>query len=251
MDGVLGVLSMRLELKSIHCIETTAEVKDEPFFKITVDDESPQYCDEDWEMKDGWTRSINCSYDFNHRVRIELWEKDRPSRYNDKIGEFEVFASHERGSFSIVLPQGGADLTAYNTYDPLYRISYEVTSDASDSLPQWNLVLFSITCNNAQEVTDEIFIEINDDEVLGLGARRLEMKTGDTLELRESYPVTSPVRIELWEHDLYRNDKIGTLIFDITDSFDFGISHSYTFRRDRGIPGDASYTLVYVVTPMP
>lgn len=230
---------MRLTLKSIICYYPTAESLDEPFLKIFVDDNPHYYWDTGRGMRRGWDIQINQTIDFNRRVKLQLYEKDRPSRNNDFIGEFEVDTSHERGAFDI-------DLGIQSPLEPMYNIWYEVTRDASDSLPRWNLKLDTLKCNDAQEATDEVRILLNNDSIWARDMRTDEIKeVGD-------FVITTPAKIELWEIDGYTNksDFLGIFMLHITDSFDFENLQHYTFSQDRGISGNASYTLDYIVTEL-
>lgn len=93
-----------------------------------------------------------------------------------------------------------------------------------------------------QEYADHVGIKVDGERVWG--PRRL--RTGNTLSLDsvEPYPIPSTTTTTLWEEDGHgRNDFFGEFMLRIGEDFSFGRNLPYTFSRDRGIVGDARYTL--------
>jgi len=239
---------MILTLKSIICLETTIEPTDEPYLLISADGDAPEHWGP-FSMRQGDSRNIDMSIPFDRLVTIQLMESDSSSltsSINDVIGDFEVSSDHPRGAFTITLPQMSGDgLVGVTTRDPFYTISYDVTRDAGDRLDQWNLGLISIRCNDAQEATDEAYITVDERRVWG----PRNMKSRETESIGGApIIVSTPVVIEVWEEDAYNSENIGTHTINITDRFAFGETQRHTFSRDRGIVGDASYTLTYTIT---
>lgn len=237
--------TLRLTLKAIICLETTIEATDEPFLKIEIDNRpEPEYWGP-FSMRQGDAEAIDRSFDFDSHVTVWLYESDSSaldSRRNDFIGVFSVSADHPRGAFTRSLEHlRGDGIVGASTRDPVYSISYEVTRDADDRLDQWNLELVSLRCHDAQEGTDEVYITVDDRRIWGSPS----MRTGETDTIQESLPVSSPVKIELWEEDPYNSECLGSFSITIAEGFDFSRLYEHTFARNRGIVGDARYTLSY------
>lgn len=116
-------------------------------------------------------------------------------------------------------------------------------------MPQ--LELISLRCNDAQEREDEPYLLVNGDRQWG----PQDMRTGSSRSIGRHMTFNHDVTIELRESDSRRrvphrrDDRIGTMHLDEAEvAMLIRGDHStltHTFRRDRGIVGDASYTLTY------
>ena len=153
-------------------------------------------------------------------------------------------AAHPRGSFTAYLPSeiGGVGATCYS-------ISYEVTDDAEPPR-RWILHLVRLTCHDAQERTDGIYVTVDDRAVTD----SIRMQTHDVVFIilpGRTIEIGSPARIALWEADRYNSDHLGTLWLhpDAMPDADLGRELDHRFDADWGIVGSASYTLTYRVTP--
>lgn len=109
--------------------------------------------------------------------------------------------------------------------------------------------LISLRCNDAQEGTDEPYLRVNGRRVWGPAS----MVTGNTQAIRQDIEVDGDVTVQLRECDRRgREDTFGTFTLSQREvdqmlRGDHGGDFSYVFRRDKGITGDASYTLTYNV----
>jgi hypothetical protein len=123
-----------------------------------------------------------------------------------------------------------------------YKLSYEVTDERTE-IQHYYVRFQSVKCNDAQESQDEIFIMVND--IRAWSAENF--KTGQTRNTpSELIQVPGHVKIDVWEDDGVYDDHIGTYEFDTTSEM-LRTTQSHTFSRDRGITGDAKYTVSYYV----
>ena len=235
---------MRLLIKAMTCINTTAELTDEPYLLFSQGD-TPLGRWGPGSMRDGDTARINRSFVYSTgRTDVRLRESDRVGRDED-LGGFGVDASHERGTFTAYLPSeiGGLDTACYS-------ITYEVTDDAT-SPRRWRLDLVRLRCHDAQERTDGIYVTVDDRAVTD----PLRMRTGDDVFIvlpGRTIEIGSPAKIDLWEADRYNSDHLGTFWLHPDELSDAereeGLDHR--FDADWGIVGSASYTLTCRVTPL-
>lgn len=239
-----GLSLVRLLIKAMTCINTTAELTDEPYLLFSLGD-TPLGRWGPGSMRDGDTAAINRAFVFSHgSVEIRLRESDRVGR-DDDLGGFGVDASHDRGTFTAFLPFeiGGVDATCYS-------ITYDVMDDAEPPR-RWTLGLVRLTCHDAQERTDGVYVSVDDRAVTS----SMRMRTGDVQPIAPpSRPIEigSPAKIDLWEADRYNSDHLGLLWLHPEDLSDDELDHelNHRFDADVGIVGDASYTLTYRVTPV-
>ena len=106
--------------------------------------------------------------------------------------------------------------------------------------------LINLTCNDAQEATDEIELRFNGSTIWSG-----KMKTGDKRDIGKKYPFAVTASIGLYEIDRTEEEHIGTHEVNKDDVKACEKSPDKSlpmiFKRDRGIPGDAKYTLKYCV----
>ena len=118
-----------------------------------------------------------------------------------------------------------------------------------EALNRFDLILHSLRCNDAQEASDEPYLVVNGDNVWNAtGVRSGQTRSLGNLEV----PFGTNAQIDLWESDGSKSDRIGSFRVDFDDirALEPGQSREqppHAFRRDRGIVGDASYTLRYSV----
>ncbi|HUU74797.1 MAG TPA: hypothetical protein VMW63_01770 [Methanoregulaceae archaeon] len=125
-----------------------------------------------------------------------------------------------------------------------YKLYFDALADGESHIPQYRLELVTLHCHDAQEYADRVYIKVNGTTVWG--PRR--MRTGNTLLLDDAGILSIPnlTTVQLWEDDeRHRDDFFGELMLRIGDDSDFIHNQHFTFSRDKGISGDASYTLTY------
>jgi hypothetical protein len=116
----------------------------------------------------------------------------------------------------------------------------------------YEMELISLQCNDAQERTDEPYLMVNGHVQWG----PTSMRTGSTRRIRQRVLFDHDVTVELRESDSRRrtphrrDDSIGALRLDERTvrgliQGDRGGPFTRRFSRDRGIVGDATYTLTY------
>lgn len=227
-----------LILRGLIC-DKTREARDEPYLVEQADGGERITIWGPRRMNDGEARALSLSRTFFTDIRIELWEWDRIGRDNH-IGNLALLMRN--------VPPGGIGETSHRIEGSRarYRLIYEViaVSPHPDNLI---LELISLRCNDAQERTDESYLIVNGESAWG----PVKMKTGDTRRIGIDIPFYSFANIELWESDPGRSERIGsTLRADhrLVRTCEEIPNHLHnTFNGDRGIPGDASYTLTYCV----
>jgi hypothetical protein len=254
-----------VRLRRLECIRTgSGERTEEPYLIIRADDAPPAT----WgpvSMRDGDTVRIDWGEIEGDRVGIFLFESDTPARHDDgvvyavddSVGGIaflpecgieipdETFAGE--GSYEVILPRHQG-MTG-GTVDPRrYKLYFDLLFSRDSVLPSmpYSLELVSLHCNDAQEYADHVFIKVNGERVWG--PRR--MRTGDTLSLESEIPIAirAGAIITLWEEDSStRSDFFGEFRLQVGEDFDFDHNQPHTFSRDRGIVGDARYTLTYRV----
>jgi hypothetical protein len=104
------------------------------------------------------------------------------------------------------------------------------------------LNLLGLECNDAQEITDEAYIIVNGERIWSSS-----MRTGYHRPVGRTFTFHEDNRIEVWEEDRFRDDRIGILLLTYEDAVALMRGHegpyTHSFHRDRGIVGDATYTL--------
>lgn len=109
----------------------------------------------------------------------------------------------------------------------------------------YELELISLRCNDAQEGTDEPYLRVNNHDEWG----PTSMRTGSSRSIGRRVGFDHDVNVELREKDVSRDDWIGTMHLSEADVRLLIRGDHYTltynFYRDRGIVGDANYTLTY------
>lgn len=235
---------MRLIIKAMTCINTTAELTDEPYLLFSQGS-TPLGRWSAGHMRDGDTAVINRSFVYSRgRVDIRLREADRVGR-DDDLGGFGVDASAPRGTFTAYLPSeiGGRDATCYS-------ITYDILEDAV--MPRrWVLELVRLHCRDAQERTDGVYVTVDDRVVTS----SMRMRTGDTVFIilvGRTIEVGEPAKIDLWEADRCNSDHLGVFWLhpaSLADE-DIGRDLEHPFIADEGIVGTAHYILTYRVNPV-
>ena len=118
----------------------------------------------------------------------------------------------------------------------------------------YELELISLRCRDAQEGKDEPYLRVNGHIEWG----PTDMRTGNTRTIGRRVSFDHDVRVDLRESDRRRvphrkDDHFGAMHFSEREVRGFidGDRHllTHTFQRDRGIVGDARYTLTYDLHP--
>lgn len=230
-----------LELECVHPLEArTDEVR------IAVNHDSDYRWSDTWSMQEGEVQSLESmrGIEFHDRARVQLWEQDR---YNpqDSLGSFTLRPPAESVSepVSIYLPSeiGGP-------HSPCYRLSYIVEADTEDSRPRNRIELLSLTCRDAQGSKDWISVYVNDALMWGPGW----MRRGDTVTFPSSLSIDfrNTARVELRE----RQGQNWTAPFNVeygSEGYVINRELHHDFNVDRGIVGDAGYTLNYRLRRLP
>ena len=256
-----------LTISGLTCVKTTAEAKDEPYLTVRVLDYAhpelrPWNEEIDvreigtvWgpqQMDDGEARRIEgVSIDFNHIIVVELHEEDRIGR-DDYIDQFRYTSGELRPESRRIYPGQGEMRYGMSGHRARYELIYDLRDWSyaeGVALDRFDLILHSLRCNDAQERRDEPYLVVNGNIVW----RATNVKSGETRSMRDlEIPFGTNAQIDLWESDGSKSDRIGSFKVDFEDirELEHGQSSEQTqhgFWRDRGIVGDASYTLRYSV----
>lgn len=230
---------------ALECIDTKGEATEEPYLCFYVGDDLVRERGP-YKMRRGDTQWLNEQVQ-GDVIRVALSEEDRfrDERYGaievrtaDEVENAEVV---EHGRFVANLPPRGRTR---------YKLHFMTRPD-DGHWPQARhcLDLVSLHCGDAQQSSDRVYLKVNGETVWGPQT----MGTGDTLPLDSvgSIQVPELSTIQLWEEDSRRDDFFGELTLRIGDEFNLNAILPHTYSRDRGIVGDARYTLRYRVRERP
>ncbi|MFN8556490.1 MAG: hypothetical protein U0531_03770 [Dehalococcoidia bacterium] len=223
---------MHLFLQGLQCERTTrGEGKDEIYLvarKLDVDSHGNITATEYgtiWEhqMDEGDSRRIGWGRPFTHTIEIELWERDR------------VGSDEHIDTFQVVLERpvaGRRNPYNFTGHGAIYRLHYDLTEEAESN--DYVLELGVLHCGDAQEREDEPYLTVNGVTVWG----PVPMRTGRDVNVNTHVPFHGTAELELWEHDPYVSERFGSQLL-----YSVPVSTTVTFSCDRGIVGDATYTL--------
>jgi hypothetical protein len=135
------------------------------------------------------------------------------------------------------------------TFLPSYHAVSCGNTDVDFTMSQegLSLDLLGLQCNDAQELTDEVYIVVDGERIWASSLR-----TGNHRPIGHTFTFHEEHRIEVWEADPWRDDLMGVLVLSYEDAVallrgDEG-PYIHTFHRDRGIVGDATYTLHFDIS---
>lgn len=221
---------MWVTLKSMTCVNTTAEVTDEPYVVVIADGERVGLHGP-YKMREGDTQVISRGYEFDRQAFIEVWESDRgtSSPLNDPLGSITV-RPEPTGSFTANATRGHAH----------YALSYEVWRD-EEPLRRWYLSLVRLECRDAQEGKDEVRVMVDDREII-----RCDLRTGEARDFSDAtLMVGERAKVQVWESDSVNSDLIGQPLWLEPADAPQGELLEHTFHADWTITGDATYVLFY------
>ena len=188
-------------------------------------------------MVDGGSARLDLSLTFgiNDQVEVQVWEQDRPPARSDLLGSFTVDRAYQgMGEFPFHVHHRQAH----------YIVTAEVTETARRP-DDYTIDLIRLDCRDAQERTDRPFLQVNGERVWG----PVDMRTGHGQDIDVSRSFHRNLFVDLWEEDAggHGSDHLGTmgLVLSGVQAQVPGGARTYTFRRDRGIVGDATYVLTY------
>ncbi|MDD1708994.1 MAG: hypothetical protein LUQ33_07495 [Methanoregulaceae archaeon] len=109
----------------------------------------------------------------------------------------------------------------------------------------WNLEVVSFRCNDAIAQHDyvQLWMDMTDGDYVWIWGTE-QVDTGETILIEESFYISEPVVIRLYDVGGDRFDEMGTLTIPLSDGSDFGENQTHTFSH-RNIWGDGRYTLTY------
>lgn len=224
-----------LHVVSLTCVRTQQSV-DQAYVVLRPTSGAPISSDPR-RMVDGGSVRLDLSMPFaiNDRVEVQVWEQDRPPARSDHLGSFTVDRAYQgMGEFPFHVYHRQAH----------YIVTAEVTETARRP-DDYTIELIRLECRDAQERTDRPFLKINGEQVWG----PVDMRTGQGRDINVSRPFHRNLFVDLWEEDAggHGSDHLGTmgLVLSGVREQAPGGPRTYTFRRDRGIVGDASYVLTY------
>lgn len=235
--------TLRLErLECVHPDDRTGH--DETYLTVTCDGlGEPAWESGERHMREGDTADISTTDGISFRdvAVIRLFERD--AGRNERLGSVVVRAPLPEGEQTAWLPSelGGPHATCY-------RLTYRVDAGEEDAArPRNRIELLSLECNDAQGTHDTVRLYVNEDLVWGPA----QMWTGRTLEmgtLSADFRASATIRLEDSRGETWRSDftiRHGEEGYRINDRL------THRFHVDRGVTGDASYTLTYILRRLP
>lgn len=223
---------MYLYLEGLQCEKTTrGEGKDEIYLIARTLDVNPsggvtptEY-GTIWEhqMDEGDSRAIRWGRNFSQSIQVEMWERDRVGS-DEHIDTFQILA--DRSTVGIRNP------FYFTGHGARYRLHYDL--EEAPQADDYVLHLDVLHCGDAQEREDEPYLTVNGVTVWGPG----KMRTNQDAPINLDVPFHGTAEIELWERDPYVSERFDSRLVQPVP-----VSTTLTFAADRGIVGDATYTL--------
>lgn len=223
-------------LIAITC-QNAQEGKDELKLKGYKDDVSDRSLSWKGNLRRGDSRSINETRSFDDEYRVKLYEMDKTNP-DDFMGSI-TFTDRDVGR--------GEQRHVFSRRGGRYTLTFVVTEDEQSSS---YLEIFSLKCNDAQEVTDEPYITLNDRVIWGPA----KMKTGEHQRIDRELSYHDHAFVEVWESDSRRSDKIGSshdlAVYTGGPPTTDPLTHetnvwTCTFEKRGSNLNDAKYTLYY------
>jgi hypothetical protein len=232
-----------LQLEQLECIHPDDRVgHDEVYVTVDCDGSSETYNSGERRMREGDTQELTTpgGIAFTDVAVIRLFERDVAS---ESLGSVSIGHPLPDGSQTAYLPSeiGGPHATCY-------RLTYHVDADEEDAPRRRNRIeLLSLKCDDAQGTHDTVYLYVNDDLVWGpanmwtgtersLGTLSIDFRSSATVRLQET-------RGEGWQSAF-------TLRYGEGD-YRINTTRTQRFHVDRGITGDATYTLTYRLRRLP
>ncbi|WP_419176014.1 hypothetical protein [Desulfosediminicola sp.] len=221
-----------LKLNRLTC-RKTQEAIDEPYLRAIIG----RHNDIVWgpqSLDDGESSPLDWDVTFWTRAEVQLWEHDRIK--HDLINSLNINLEDPWFRF-----EEGEHVTRLAGRNAIYDLHY--TLKRYNRPDNFRVRLHTLRCNDAQERRDEPYLLVNGNRIWS----DENVRTGDTRDVNRTQEFSGNLTIELWDYDQARSDCFGTLNI-LADDIGSGIREtSHRFHKDRGIVGDASYTLSYEV----
>ncbi len=218
-----------LKLERLVCL-STQEAVDEPYLTGWVDRESHKHTIWGPESMDkGDSKNLDKDLTFEDKAYLELWEDDGQDG-DELIGSIIIYARPTNDTQS---------RSFYNDHEIGGTLHYKLYYSVKEIPDPYTLRLKTLKCLDPQETVtgDEVYIMIDGRRVWGEN----NMKKGESLPVNFSHNFTDSAQVQLWEDDDFIDDLFGT------KTVRPGSNGTMTFKKDRGIVGDAHYTLTYSV----
>lgn len=231
-----------LQLDLLECIHPDDPVgHDEIRVIVSCDGELARY-DPELRMNEGDIADLSTpeGYEFNDVVVIRLEESDPLRR--EILGSVTITHPLPEGPQTAFLPSviGGPHATCY-------RLTYHVDAPDEAARARNRIELLTLTCDNAQGSYDTVNLYVNEDQVLGPANMRSEQVI-DLGELAVDFHSSATIRLEETRGQNWESEHT----FRPGDA-DYVINRerTLTFHVDRGVTGDATYSLRYRLRWLP
>lgn len=235
-----GKEMVQVYLSALECIRTKIEIKEEPYVLTAVDGVQYGCALGPYDMRRGDTVYLERHLQ-GREIGISLMEEDKMSS-DECYGTYSLVEGESPDAVGSIDSSGQHFFNFPRTGKTRYKLYFLVAADHSNFGINTNcLYLWRIRCNDAQQSTDHVYIKVNGETLWG----PTRMKTGDEEQIgvRTDIPITSS--IQLWEEDSRKDDFFGELRLVIGEHFPTGALLTHRFSADKGIAGDAAYTLYY------
>ncbi len=234
-----------LQLEDLHCILAQDPTgHDEVLLEVACDGGSWQYAFSG-RMGEGEHRNLRTDrgFPFTDLALIRLSEYDFVGTFGRGpkiLGHVEITHPLPDHTPCVAdLPPGPVGAVGAGSF--AYRLQYDVHSEPREAAPRFQIDLVSLRCDDAQGAYDRVYLYVNERAVLG----PVEMRTRQEIDLgiRVHFRQTATIRLSEVHNQGWNSQ------FTVHPGApDFPISGEPTphrFSVDRGITGDARYTLTY------
>lgn len=221
-----------ITLNQIECIDPRGS-RDDMMLTLATDE---GYLGRIWgptRMREGHRITLSDHVDpivYNDFARIALYEHDRVGR-NDYFGAMRFMIPSVDRTDDFYFP---GDLNAR------YRVNYSIEREPITS-PDHIIQPVSLTCNDAQGTRDEVHLSLNHFMILG---PMYTMRTGWTVDFTDAQRLHFRGNCRVRLNETRGQDWSRSFLLTPGD-YPIGTEEQHTFRKDRGIVGDARYTFIY------
>ncbi len=231
-----------LQLEQLECIHPNDPTTDEIVLRVARDGGGTCY-EINRSMHEGETLDLTTDpgIPFTDYAVIRLSESD--PTHEDRLGSVTINRPLPDAPRSAYLPSeiGGEHSTCY-------RLTYHVDTGEEDAVARRNRIeLLSLKCDDAQGTHDHVLLYVNEVRMWGPS----DMTTGreiDWADLSANFRSSATVRLQETRGEDWQSQF--TLRYGEED-YRLNTRLTHRFRVDRGIIGDASYTLTYRLRRLP
>jgi hypothetical protein len=233
-----------LQLEQLECIHPDDRTgHDEIIVAVNCDGHGISY-QSNLRMGEGDTTELimDGGIPFTDFAVIRLTELDHLGLRQESLGSVTIGRPLPDGPRTAYLPSeiGGEHATCY-------RLTYHVDVSEHAALPRNRIELLSLRCDNAQGTHDTVYLYVNERLVWGPADMRTHQEC-DLGDLSADFQSSATVRLQDVRGSKWASEF--TLRYG-DEGYIVNRRLTHYFHVDRGIIGDASYTLTYRLRRLP